>query len=136
MSASQYNPAAVKAEAIEKILAHPGYSEVGVQAYGDWVILWMQSPDDKGGIPIVWSGISCTSAMALGEAVARAGHAAESHDEVYGKKSIVIEQIRARLVISIEHMLKSADMHGELVPDKLNLIANRCVELALTELGT
>lgn len=132
MSASQFSPAEAKAEVIEKILAMPGYGEIGVQAYGDWVLLWLQNPDDKTQLPCAWTAIDPVAAMSLGENIARSGHAAESHDEVYGKKPVIVEQIRKRMLVAMEHLLKSEIINGQL--DNPALTANRCVEIALTEL--
>lgn len=129
MSASQFYPAASKAEAIDKILGHPGYNGLGVQAYGDWVIVWLQGPQDANGIPIVWTSIAPETAMQLGEQMARSGHAAASKENVYGKTPIVIEQIRQRLVVAVAHLLKSDVERGS----SLDVTAQRCVELMLTE---
>lgn len=129
MSASQFDPAASKSEAIDKILAHPGYGGLGVQAYGDWVILWLQGPDESNGAPMVWTGLDPKTAMQFGENLARAGHAAESKEDVYGKTPIVIEQIRQRLVVTITHLLRG-DMERGVDPE---MMAQRAVELMLKE---
>lgn len=101
---------------------------VGPLPGGDYVILALA--DIKGDVK-AWSAIAPSQARELAEKIARAGHAAATHDTVYGMKPIAVEQMRTRLVVVIEHLLTSKIINKKL--DNPRLVAEECVELMLTE---
>ena len=120
MSASQHP----LAEVPESALQGPTCDHIAVAARGDFVVILFPSP-------VTWFAMNPSQAMQVGESIARSGYAVEAREDVYGHKPIIWEQIRERLKVKIEHLLKS-----DMVNDKLtnpSLTANRCVELLLTE---
>ncbi len=60
----------------------------------------------------------------------RIGMSAAKHDEVCGRKPILVEQMRVRLVVAIEHLLRSEIISNKIHP---HITAEKCVELMLTE---
>ena len=106
----------------------PEFQGVGVAAYGDFVIV---SFLDGNGKIQAWNALDPKVAKEMGETLARSGHAVESKEDVYGKSSILVEQMRVRLVVAIEHLLKSDIINGGL--DDPKMTAEKAVELMLTE---
>lgn len=119
MSASQFDPA----QPLQDVdLVGEGCDSLAVGARGDYVILTFP-------VPVSWVALAPDTAKQVGECIARSGYAVESRDNVYGKTPIIIEQIRKRLVIAVAHLLKSDAERAA----NLDLTAQRCVELMLTE---
>ena len=70
-------------------------------------------------------------ARELGESIARSGFAVEQQEDVYGRNSIMVEKMRVRLVVAIEHLLRSEIINGNL--DDPEMTAQKAVEIMLTE---
>ncbi len=102
-----------------------GTDTVAVGAFNDSVVLQFVKP-------VSWVALDANTAKQIGEFIARAGYAVESKDDVTGTKPIIIEQIRQRIVVKVEHLLKSEIVNGKL--DNAGLTANRCVEIMLKEM--
>lgn len=106
----------------------PEYQAVGVAAFGDFVILSFLDAKKK---PACWVAVDPTIARELGESIARSGFAVQQQEDVYGKNPIMVEQMRQRLIVSIEHLLKSEIINENL--DDPHMTAQKCVEIMLTE---
>lgn len=122
MSASAQSPSGPLPELLN-LPDGPHCDTLAVGAHGDYVILTFP-------VPVSWVALDPETAKHVGETVARCGYAVESREDVYGKKPIIIEQIRQRLLVAVEHLLKSEIINERLDP---HMTAQRCVELMLTE---
>lgn len=110
----------------EMELNGPGTDTVAVGAHGDNVVLRFQRP-------VLWLALDPATAMQVGESIARSGYAVEAKQDVYGQRSIIIEQKRQRALLAVEHLLKSEIINKTLSNPKMT--ANRVVDLVLTELA-
>lgn len=118
----------VKVDYADQLPNAPECDALGVQVLNDYVII---AHLDKKGEPTLWSIHDPKQALKIAEQIARSGYAAMIKDDVHGLTSAQVERLRAKLVISIEHLLKSEIINGNL--DKPRLTAEKCVSLMLTE---
>lgn len=110
----------------------PECQSVAVTAYGggDIVILALGNPGPPRKV-LAWAGLNPVEAKQIAEQIVRAGYAVEIGEDVHGLSSAMVERLRAKLVVTLEHFLKSEIINQNL--DNPRLTAEKCVELMLTE---